>query len=192
MKSDQTIIKKNLMGQLNFITNLLGIKDPNITILDVLDAGTHKEILAKLDYPASKCPHCQGQMAKYDFQKESKIPYLDCASYKILIWLRKRRFRCKVCRKMAVAETSLVKKNHQIATIVKQKISQKLIEKSLWWISLKAWLYPLQEKQADHFFGLTEERIACVNPIFLTVFKTFLKEKYKIINALELPYSNEN
>ncbi len=30
---------------------------------------------------------------------------------------------------MAVAETSLVKKNHQIATIVNQKIAQKLIEK---------------------------------------------------------------
>ncbi|WP_244912465.1 ISL3 family transposase [Streptococcus massiliensis] len=117
------------MEQLNFITNLLEIKDPNITILDVLDAGTHKEIMAKLDYPAPKCPHCQGQMAKYDFQKESKIPYLECAGYKTLIRLRKRRFRCKDCRKMAVAETSLVKKNHQIATIVNQKIAQKLIEK---------------------------------------------------------------
>ena len=56
-------------------------------------------------------------------------------------------------------------------------------------------LYPLllfhfQGKQADHFFDLIEERISCVNPIFLTVFKTFLKEKDKIINALELPYSN--
>ena len=30
---------------------------------------------------------------------------------------------------MAVAETSLAKKKHQIATIVKQKIAQKLIEK---------------------------------------------------------------
>ncbi|WP_115275934.1 ISL3 family transposase [Streptococcus massiliensis] len=117
------------MEQLNFITNLLEIKDPNITILDYVDAGTHKEIIAKLDYPAPKCPHCQGQMAKYDFQKESKIPYLECAGYKTLIRLRKRRFRCKDCRKMAVAETSLVKKNHQIATIVNQKIAQKLIEK---------------------------------------------------------------
>ena len=117
------------MEQLNFITNLLEIKDPNITILDYVDAGTHKEIMAKLDYPAPKCPHCQGQMAKYDFQKESKIPYLECAGYKTLIRLRKRRFRCKDCRKMAVAETSLVKKNHQIATIVNQKIAQKLIEK---------------------------------------------------------------
>ena len=129
MKSDQTIIRKNLMEQLNFITNLLGIKDKNIIILDYLDSGTHKEIIAKLDYPAPMCPHCQGQMAKYDFQKESKIPYLECAGYKTLIRLSKRRFRCKVCGKMAVAETSLVKKNHQISSIVNQKITQKLIEK---------------------------------------------------------------
>ena len=117
------------MEQLNFITNILGIKDKNIIILDYLDAGTHKEIIAKLDYPTPKCLDCQGQMAKYDFQKESKIPYLECAGYKTLIRLRKRRFRCKVCGKIAVAETSLVKKNHQISTIVNQKITQKLIEK---------------------------------------------------------------
>ena len=117
------------MEQLNFITNILGIKDKNIIILDYLDAETHKEIIAKLDYPTPKCLDCQGQMAKYDFQKESKIPYLECAGYKTLIWLRKRRFRCKVCGKIAVAETSLVKKNHQISTIVNQKITQKLIEK---------------------------------------------------------------
>ena len=117
------------MEQFNFITNLLGIKDKNIIILDVLDAGPHKEIIAKLDYPAPKCPHCQGRMAKYDFQKESKIPYLECAGYKTLIRLKKRRFRCQDCGKVAVAETSLVKKNHQIATIVNQKIAQKLIEK---------------------------------------------------------------
>ena len=370
------------MEQFNFITNLLGIKDPNITILDVLDAGTHKEIMAKLDYPAPKCPLCQGEMAKYDFQKESKIPYLGCAGYKTLIRLKKRRFRCKVCRKSAVAETSLVKKNHQIATIVKQKIAQKLIEKvpmtaiseslsvststvirklkefefktdlnylpehmrwdeysfkkgkmsfiaqdfdsrkiiaildgrtqatirnhflcysrqvrnsvkiitmdmfspyydiarklfpsvkivldrfhivqhlgramnrlriqimnqldrksheykalKRYWkliqqdsrkLSHKRFyrptfrlhltnkeilekllsysqelreyyelyqllLFHFREKRAEHFFGLIEERIACVNPFFQTVFKTFLKEKDKIINALELPYSN--
>lgn len=117
------------MEQLNFITNLLGIKDKNIKILDYLDTGTHKEVIAKLDYPAPKCHNCQGQMAKYDFQKESKIPYLECAGYKTLIRLRKRRFRCKVCGKMAVSETSLVKKNHQISAIVNQKITQKLIEK---------------------------------------------------------------
>ncbi len=384
MKSNETIIRKNLMEQLNFITNLLEIKDKNIIILDYKDSGTHKEILAKLDYPAPKCPHCQGKMAKYDFQKESKIPYLECAGYKTLIRLRKRRFRCQDCGKVAVAETSLVKKNHQIATIVNQKIAQKLIEKvpmtaiaenlavststvirklkefkfktdlsylpehmswdeysfkkgkmsfiaqdfdsrkilaildgrtqatirnhflrysrqvrngvkvitmdifspyhnlarqlfpcakivldrfhivqhlsramsrvrvqimnqlerksheykalKRYWkliqqdsrkLSDKRFYRPtfrmhltnqeilekilsysqelrehyelyqlllfhfqVQEKQADHFFGLIEERIACINPIFQTVFKTFLKDKDKIINALELPYSN--
>ena len=382
MKSNETIIRKNLMEQLNFTTNLLEIKDPNITILNILNAGTHKEILAKLDYPAPKCPHCQGKMAKYDFQKESKIPYLECAGYKTLIRLRKRRFRCQDCGKVAVAETSLVKKNHQIATIVNQKIAQKLIDKvpmtaiaenlavststvirklkefkfktdlnylpehmswdeysfkkgkmsfiaqdfdsrkivaildgrtqatirnhflrysrqvrngvkvitmdmfspyydlarqlfpcakivldrfhivqhlsramsrvrvqimnhldrkSHEYKALKRYwkliqqdsrklsdkrfyrptfrmhltnqeilekllsysqelrehydlyqllLFHFQEKQADHFFGLIEERIACINPIFQTVFKTFLKDKDKIINALELPYSN--
>ena len=51
-------------------------------------------------------------------------------------------------------------------------------------------LFHFQEKQAEHFFGLIEERIACINPIFQTVFKTFLKDKDKIINALELPDSN--
>lgn len=117
------------MEQFDFITNLLGIKDPNITILDYVDAGTHKEVIAKLDYPAPKCHNCHGQMAKYDLQKESKIPYLECAGYKTLIRLRKRRFRCQDCGKMAVAETSLVKKNHQIPAIVNHKIAQKLIEK---------------------------------------------------------------
>jgi len=46
MKSDETIIRKTLMEQFNFITNLLGIKDQNISILDVLETGTHKEIIA--------------------------------------------------------------------------------------------------------------------------------------------------
>ena len=51
-------------------------------------------------------------------------------------------------------------------------------------------LFHFPEKQAEHFFELIEETISCINPIFQTVFKTFLKDKEKIINALELPYSN--
>ena len=95
----------------------------------VLNAGTLKEIFAKLEYPALKCPHCQGQMTKYDFQKESKIPYLECAGYKTLIRLKKRRFRCTDCGKMTVSDTSLAKKNHPIETTVKQKNAQKLMER---------------------------------------------------------------
>ena len=64
-------------------------------------------------------------MAKYDFQKASKIPYVETAGFPLLIRLRKRWFKCKECEKMAVAETPLVKKNHQIPRIINQKIAQK-------------------------------------------------------------------
>ena len=37
MKSDQTIIRKNLMESLHFITNLLDIKDPNIKSVDIIN-----------------------------------------------------------------------------------------------------------------------------------------------------------
>ncbi|HFU3844489.1 TPA: ISL3 family transposase, partial [Streptococcus suis] len=116
------------MEQLNLITNFLRIKDKNITITDEYDMGTHLELHGHLDYIAPKCPSCKGQMAKYDFQKASKIPYLETAGYPLLIRLRKRRFKCKDCGKMAVAETPLVKKNHQISVAVNQKIAQLLIE----------------------------------------------------------------
>ncbi|MDG9463086.1 ISL3 family transposase, partial [Streptococcus pneumoniae] len=106
------------MKQLHFITKLLDIKDPNIQILDIINKDTHKEIIAKLDYDAPSCPECGSQMKKYDFQKPSRI------------LLRKRRFKCYHCSKMMVAETPLVKKNHQIPRIINQKIAQKLIEKN--------------------------------------------------------------
>ena len=130
MKSDQTIIRKNHMEQLHFITKLLDIKDPNIQIIDIINKNTHKEIIAKLDYDAPLCPDCGSQMKKYDFQKPSKIPYLETTGMPTRILLKKRRFKCYQCSKMAVAETSLVKKNHQIPRIINQKIAQKLIEKT--------------------------------------------------------------
>ena len=53
-------------------TELIGIKDQNIKISLVFETDTHIEIQAKLDYPAPPCPHCQGKMSKYDFQKDSR------------------------------------------------------------------------------------------------------------------------
>ncbi len=58
---------------------------------------------------APKCQNYNELMAKYDLQKASKIPYLECAGYQTMICLRKRRFQCSNCKKMAVAETSLIK-----------------------------------------------------------------------------------
>ncbi|HIH3049783.1 TPA: ISL3 family transposase, partial [Streptococcus pneumoniae] len=83
----------------------------------------------KLDYDAPSCPECGNQLKKYDFQKPSKIPYLETTGMPSRILLRKRRFKCYHCSKMMVAETSIVKKNHQIPRIINQKIAQKLIEK---------------------------------------------------------------
>ncbi|CKH76740.1 transposase [Streptococcus pneumoniae] len=41
-----------------------------------------------------------------------------------------------------------------------------------------------------NFSGFIEDNLKQVHPIFQTVFKTFLKDKEKIVNALQLHYSN--
>ncbi|CKA66762.1 transposase-like protein [Streptococcus pneumoniae] len=90
------------MEQLHFITKLLDIKDTNIQIIDVVNRDSHKEIIAKLDYDAPSCPECGNQLKKYDFQKPSKIPYLETTGMPTRILLRKRRFKCYHCSKMMV------------------------------------------------------------------------------------------
>ena len=112
-------------------TELIGIKDQNIKISLVFETDTHIEIQAKLDYPAPSCPHCHGKMIKYDFQKPSKIPLLEQAGTPTLLRLKKRRFQCKSCRRVTVAETSIVEKNCQISNLVRQKVTQLLTEKVL-------------------------------------------------------------
>ena len=110
-------------------TELIGIKDPNIKISLVFETNTHIEIQAKLDCPAPSCPHCQGKMIKYDFQKNSKIPLLEQAGTPTLLRLKKRRFQCKSCKRITVAKTSIVEKNCQISNLVRQKVTQLLTEK---------------------------------------------------------------
>ena len=110
-------------------TELIGIKDQNIKISLVFETNTHIEIQAKLDYPAPSCPHCQGKMIKYDFQKNSKIPLLEQAGTPTLLRLKKRRFQCKSCKRITVAKTSIVEKNCQISNLVRQKVTQLLTEK---------------------------------------------------------------
>ncbi len=47
------------------------------------------------------------QMKKYDFQKLSKIPYLETTGMPTRILLSKRQFKCYHCSKTMVAETSI-------------------------------------------------------------------------------------
>ncbi|MFU2223433.1 transposase family protein, partial [Streptococcus pluranimalium] len=109
-------------------TDLIGLKDNNITISFVLKHQTHIEIRAKLDYQAPACSFCRGNMIKYDFQKSSTIPILDVQGMPTLLKLKKRRFQCKNCRKVVISQTSLVRKNHQISQPVWAKITQLLTE----------------------------------------------------------------
>lgn len=117
------------MEQLYHTTQLIGIKDKNITLNKVLKHKTHIEMIATLDYAPGNCNHCQGKQIKYDFQKPSKIPFLEVAGFPSLIRLKKRRFQCKNCRKVTVSETSLVQKNCQISESLRQKVAQALVNR---------------------------------------------------------------
>ncbi|VOH04322.1 transposase [Streptococcus pneumoniae] len=52
--------------------------------------------------------------------------------------------------------------------------------------------YQLYNKEPEKFFGLIEDNLKQVHPLFQTVFKTFLKDKEKIVNALQLPIQTPN
>ncbi|VGR02659.1 transposase, ISSmu2 [Streptococcus pyogenes] len=129
MQSDQTIIRKNHMRQLYHTTELIGIKDKHITLNKVFQRETPIEVFATLDYPPPKCKHCKGVQIKYDSQKHSKIPFIEIGGFPSLIRLKRRRSQCKSCRKVAVAETSLVQKNCQISEHLRQKVAQTLVNR---------------------------------------------------------------
>ncbi|VKQ47990.1 transposase [Streptococcus pneumoniae] len=213
MKSDKTIIRKIHMEQLHFITKLLDIKDPNIKILDIINMDTHKEIIAKLDYEAPSCPDCGSLMKKYDFQKPSKIPYLETTGMPSRILLRKRRFKCYHCSKMMVHEYKAIKRYWKLIQQDSRKLSDKHFYRPTFRMHLtnkeilnkllsysqdlkhhyqlyQLLLFHFQNKEPEKFFGLIEDNLKQVHPLFQTVFKTFLKDKEKIVNALQLHYSN--
>ena len=51
-------------------------------------------------------------------------------------------------------------------------------------------LFHFQNKEPDKFLRIIKNNLKQVHPLFQTVFKTFLKDKEKIVNALQFPYSN--
>lgn len=117
------------MRHLKNTTELLGIKDPHIKIILASQHQSHIEVQATLDYPAPSCPHCQGKMIKYDWQRPSKIPLLEQAGMPTLLKLKKRRFQCKACKRVVVSETDVVEKNCQISNLVRQKVADLLTDK---------------------------------------------------------------
>ena len=51
-------------------------------------------------------------------------------------------------------------------------------------------LFHFRSKEPEKFFELIEDNLKHVHLLFQTVFKTFLKNKEKIVNTLQLLYSN--
>ena len=118
------------MEQLHFITKLLDIKDPNVQIMDVVNRDTHKEIIAKLDYDAPYCPNCGSQMKKYDFQKTSKIPYLENDWYAYSNSSEKASFQVLSLLENDGRRDPSRQEKSPNPRIINQKIAQKLIEKT--------------------------------------------------------------
>ena len=159
--------------------------------MNVINRDTHKKIIAKLDYEAPPCPDCGSQMKKYDFQKPSKIPYLETTGMATRILLRKRRFKCYQCSKMAVAETSIVKKNHQIPRIINQKIAQKLIEKTSMTdilhqlsISTSTVIRKLNDFRFKHDFSSLPEIMSWDEYAFTKGKMSFIAQDFKKLNII--------
>lgn len=114
MKSAKPLIRKNLMERINHTTQLIGIKDKNITLDKAIQHNTHIEAIATLDYHLPKCKHCRGKQIKYGFQKPYKIPLLEQTRLPTLLRLKKRQFQCKSCQRVVVSETEVVERNCQI------------------------------------------------------------------------------
>ena len=53
-------------------------------------------------------------------------------------------------------------------------------------------LFHFQNKEPDRFFGLIEDNLKQIHPLFQTVFKTFLKDKEKMSMPFSYPIPTQN
>lgn len=118
-----------------FITNLLNIKDKNLSFSDgiyhkVIKGVTHTILTAKLEYSNQVCPHCGSNhnLIKYGF-KLSKVRCSRAGDYPVLIDLKKQKMYCKDCNKYFLLETKVVDKHCNISNQVKIHILASLTKK---------------------------------------------------------------
>lgn len=78
---------------------------------------------------------------------------------------------------MAVSETSLVKKNHQITIIVKQKIAQKLIEK-VPMTAIARKLFPSAKIALDHFH-IVQHLSRAMSRVRVQIMKQFERKSHE-------------
>ncbi|WP_034994725.1 ISL3 family transposase, partial [Liquorilactobacillus vini] len=126
------------MSQLDFIAQLLEIKDPNIKFLKVEDLRTTKNnvvyhfkvIHARLSYQLFRCPHCGFASLIKNGTTLTKLRLTTLNGPMILLYLRKQRYFCKSCQITCGANTPIVEKNHSLTRALNSAVV-KLAKQSL-------------------------------------------------------------
>lgn len=120
------------MPQLNSTLTLLGIKDPNITLIEPFvtherirlgkNLVTHKIVHLKLDKKDTpECPTCgQTTIRHGSFTTKTKAPAV--CEYPTVLRLKKTRYRCKACDTTTSLSSSLVQRNCSISLPLKQAV----------------------------------------------------------------------
>ena len=104
------------MSQDHFTRVLLQIKDQNIKNLAVEESSDGVlRVTADLSYAITLCPRCGKAEVTHNGFKRVVIRLPRVSERTTLLVLRKQRFRCKSCGKTMLAQTPLVRKQHQIS-----------------------------------------------------------------------------
>ena len=124
------------MAQVHSIANLIGLKDPNITIIGEVEevkvnGQKRKVVPAKLTYIPKQCAHCQVEnKSTKDIIKNGTNISTILVSYQMFIpvylKLAKQRFLCKHCQRTFIASSDIVDRHCYIARSVKQSITAQL------------------------------------------------------------------
>lgn len=126
------------MSYENYITDLLELKDNNITFKqnfyykENINGITHKIFEGYLSYFPDFCPKCgvifDDKFEKHGFiTSDIKIP--DVSGFKTILRLHKQRFLCKHCMKAFTLSTNIVDRGCFISNNTKWKIAKDLKDK---------------------------------------------------------------
>lgn len=108
---------------------LLQIKDHNIKNLNAeVSSDGVMRITGDLSYDDIVCPRCGQTNMSHNGHKTAVIRLPRVSERTTLLVLRKQRFRCKNCGKTCIAQTTLVKKQHQISENTLHAIDTALTE----------------------------------------------------------------
>lgn len=126
------------MSQLNYITNILNLKENNLTFKEnfyseqKIKGITYKIFEAFLSYKPKCCPKC-GVIFDDKFEKHgfitSNIKIPDVSGFKSILKLHKQRYLCKHCHKAFTLSTSIVNYGCFISNNTKHKIACDLVKK---------------------------------------------------------------